>query len=113
MVDAIPEEFWLRKDIKILDPCAGNGNFPAYIALKTDISNIYCNEISVIRAENLKNYFDNKINLIQQDFLAFNEEEKYDLIIANPPYAKLMPDGKRTAKNHTLSREGVKKALKM
>lgn len=113
MVDAIPEEFWARKNIKILDPCAGNGNFPAYIALKTDISNIYCNEISAIRAENLKKYFDNKINLTQQDFLTFNEDEKYDLIIANPPYAKLMPDGKRTAKNHTLSREFVKKALKI
>ena len=52
MVEAIPQEFWERKEIKILDPCAGNGNFPAYLALKTAVKNIYCNEINPIRYDN-------------------------------------------------------------
>lgn len=113
MVDAIPEELWKRENIKILDPCAGNGNFPAYLALKTDISHIVCNEINPVRVNNLSNYFDGKIKITQVDFLEYPEEEKYDLIVANPPYAKLMTDGKRTAKNHTLSREFVKKSLNL
>ena len=37
MIDAIPEVFWEREDIKIFDPCAGNGNYPAYLALKTEV----------------------------------------------------------------------------
>ena len=41
MIDEIPEEFWNRENIKILDCCAGNGNFPAYICQKTSLSNIY------------------------------------------------------------------------
>ena len=65
MIDAIPEELWQRSQLKVLDPCAGNGNFPAYLALKTETSNIYCNEISPIRYTNLSNYFENTdINLM-------------------------------------------------
>ena len=113
MVDAIPEEFWNRESIKILDPCAGNGNFPAYLALKTDLSNIFCNEINPIRVKNLKKYFDNKITVTEKDFFTFPDEEKYDLIIANPPFAKFTTDGTRAAKNHTLSREFLERAIKL
>ena len=106
MIDAIPEEFWNRESINILDPCAGNGNFPAYLALKTNLNNITCNEINPLRLKNLKEYFqDTEINILEQDFFKFNDALKYDLIIANPPYAKFTTDGKRAAKNHTLSRE--------
>ena len=31
MVDRIPEEFWKREGLKILDPCCGCGNFPFVI----------------------------------------------------------------------------------
>ena len=31
MVDVIPRGFWNRKDIRVLDPCCGNGNFHAYL----------------------------------------------------------------------------------
>jgi SAM-dependent methyltransferase len=114
MIDAIPEEFWNRESIKILDPCAGNGNYPAYLALKTSLNNIYCNEISPIRYANLYNYFENtEIHLMSQDFFSFPDNEEYDLIIANPPYAKFTAQGTRAAKNHTLSREFLQKAVKM
>ena len=114
MVDAIPEEFWNREAIKILDPCAGNGNYPAYLALKTSTSNIYCNEISPIRHANLYNYFkDTDIHLTSIDFFSMPDTPEYDLIIANPPYAKFTAQGTRAAKNHTLSREFLQKAVKM
>lgn len=112
MVDSIPNSFWNRKNLKILDPCVGNGNFLAYINMKTDLKNLYFNEISDIRINNLKDYFGNKINLTNKDFLTFDENEKFDLIVANPPYAKFK-DGKRVSKNHNLSREFIKKSLNM
>ena len=34
MLDYIPTEFWARTNIKILDPCCGNGNFGVYCAKK-------------------------------------------------------------------------------
>jgi adenine-specific DNA-methyltransferase len=27
IIEKIPEQFWAKNDLKILDPCAGNGNF--------------------------------------------------------------------------------------
>ena len=114
MVDAIPTTFWENKNIKILDPCAGNGNFPAYLALKTSLDNIYCNEINPTRYNNLSVYFqDTKIHLLNQDFFTFQDKEEYDLIIANPPFAKFTKTGARAAKNHTLSREFLQKAIKL
>ena len=113
MIDAIPEELWQRDNISILDPCAGNGNFPAYLIIKTALSNIQMNEINPIRVKNLKEYFDNQANVTEQDFLKFPNDKKYDLIIANPPFAKFMENGQRAAKNHSLSREFLRKAYEL
>lgn len=114
MIDSIPEELWSRPDLKVLDPCAGNGNYPAYLALKTDTNNIYCNEISPIRYNNLCEYFSGTdVHFLNKDFFSFPEDEKYDLIIANPPYAKFTASGERAAKNHTLSREFLQKAVNL
>ena len=114
MVDAIPQELWERDQLTVLDPCAGNGNFPAYLALKTNPKNIVCNEINPIRIKNLKQYFqDVPITIIEEDFFSFPNEEKYDLIVANPPYAKFTVNGQRAAKNHTLSRDFLKKAIQL
>ncbi len=112
MVDSIPKEFWDNPDIKVFDSCCGNGNFHGYIATKTKLSNLYFNEINQKRVANLKKYFGEGINLTIKDFLAFPDEEKYDLVVSNPPYAKFK-DGKRTAKNHNLARSFIEKALKM
>lgn len=112
MVDAIPDELWSRPQIKVLDPSAGNGNFPAYISTKTNPSNITANEINPKRLANMRSYFGEKINITSIDFLKY-PNEKFDLIITNPPFAKFMEDGKRAAKNHSLSREFVKKAIEL
>jgi SAM-dependent methyltransferase len=36
---------------------------------------------------------------------------KYDLIVANPPYAKILENGKRASKNHNLIKDFIEKAL--
>lgn len=110
MVDTIPNSFWKQKNLKILDSCCGNGNFHAYISTKTELKNLYFNEINIKRIENLKKYFGNNINLTIKDFLTFEEKEEYDLIVSNPPYAKFN-NGKRVSKNHNLSREFIRKSL--
>ena len=70
----------LRDNIKILDCCAGNGNFPAYISLKTDVTNIWANEINPKRLTNLISYFEGKINIINKDF---NDLVSYEFIEIN------------------------------
>lgn len=109
MVDSVPTNFW-NNDKKILDCCCGNGNFHGYIQTKTNIDNLYFNEINEERIKNLKNYFGDNINLTTNDFLEYDETIKYDMIVANPPYAKFT-DGKRASKNHNMSRAFIEKAL--
>lgn len=110
MIDAIPSHFWKKGNLKILDPCAGNGNFHAYISQKTNLRNLWFNDINKKRLNNLKKIFGKNANIIQKDFLGFDNDEEYDLVVANPPYAKFT-DGKRTAKNHNVSRKFILKAL--
>lgn len=112
MFDSVPQEFWDRKDIKILDSCCGNGNFHAYAVTKTDINNLYFNEINEKRIENLKSYFGENIHFTNNDFLSFEEIEEYDMVVSNPPYAKFNGE-KRVSKNHNLSRAFIEKAIKI
>lgn len=128
MLEKIPEELWTRKDLKILDPCCGNGNFhvPIYYKLKDTynitskniINNIlYFNDINTDRLKNVEKIFTIKNaspNITSLDFLEeFDTIMKYDLIVANPPYAKLLPDGKRASKNHNLIKDFLNKSLSL
>lgn len=110
MVNSIPNEFWRNKNLKILDPCCGNGNFHAYITQKTLLKNLWFNDINKKRLNNVKKIFGESSNIIEKDFLTFEDKEEYDLVVANPPYAKFT-NGIRTAKNHNLSRDFILKAL--
>lgn len=110
MVDSIPDSFWNRKDLKVLDPCAGNGNFHAYILRKTAFENLYFNEINKTRVRNIKNIFGSRAKVSLRDFLTFKDEEQFDLIVSNPPYAKFNGMN-RVAKNHNLSRDFILKAI--
>jgi len=112
MVDSIPSSFWENKNLKILDSCCWNWNFHAYISQKTKLKNLYFNEINPIRLNNVKKIFWNDINITKKDFLTFENKEKYDLVVSNPPYAKFT-DWKRTSKNHNMSRDFIKKALEI
>lgn len=126
MLDKIPKEYWNEKNIKILDPCCGNGNFHVvcHNMIKTytnrsskDIieKSLYFNDINEERIKNVKDVFNNnnKLNIFEMDFLKFNENKRYDLIVANPPYAKLLDNGKRSSKNHNLVRPFLEKSLKI
>lgn len=110
MINTIPKEFWKKKELKILDPCAGNGNFHACIVQRIPLKNLYFNDINKKRIENIKKIFGKETNITKKDFLEFDDKEEFDLVVANPPYAKFT-DGKRTAKNHNLSRDFILKAL--
>lgn len=54
MIEYLPTDLWQKKDLKILEPCAGNGNFGAYCKFKTDINNIWFNEIKYKKIRKLQ-----------------------------------------------------------
>ena len=121
MVERIPEDFWKREGLKILDPCCGCGNFSFVIYYKlikyhsreTILKDIlHFNDLNMERIEVLKNIFDYEgLNVYTEDFLNFKTDIRFDLIVANPPYAKLDVNGKRTAKNHNLIGLFISKSL--
>ena len=123
MINKIPNELWRREDLSILDPCCGNGNF--HIPIFNKLLNFHekkiilekileFNDINDNRLENVKKIFcGDKYNLqiSNNDFITFDNNKKYDLIVANPPYAKMLDNGKRASKNHNLIKDFIEKAL--
>ena len=103
MIDYIPQEFWEREKIKVLDPCAGNGNFGAYCMTKTSIDNIWFNEINEIRYKNCRKILKPK-HMRKKDFFEMKRKE-WDLIMANPPYSG------GGNKNKSLSNEFIEHAI--
>jgi methylase of polypeptide subunit release factors len=123
MIDKIPENFWKKTNLQILDPCCGNGNFYIpilfkllkYHTKKEILENIlYFNDINKERLDNVKNVFFSQnysLQISNEDFLKSNKFKKYDLIVANPPYAKILENGKRSSKNHNLIKDFIEKSL--
>ncbi|WP_406617804.1 Eco57I restriction-modification methylase domain-containing protein [Mycoplasmopsis lipophila] len=107
MIDYIPEEFWNKNNLKILDPCSGNGNFGAYCSFKTDLKNIWFNELNTIRYENCKKIL-NPTHINNEDFFNMTGDfnnTKFDLIMANPPYSG------GGNKNKSLSNKFIEKSI--
>jgi adenine-specific DNA-methyltransferase len=124
MISKIPDELWRRSNLSILDPCCGNGNFSIpitfellqYHTLQTIVDDILeFNDINKCRVENVQQVFSDGCKYNPQittcDFMTYNDDKKYDLVVANPPYAKLLENGKRASKNHNLIKDFVSKAL--
>jgi len=123
MIGKIPEELWRRTELSILDACCGNGNFNIpilYELLKYHEKKIILekilefNDINENRLDNVRSVFccdKYKLQITNHDFITFNNPKKYDLIVANPPYAKLLENGKRASKNHNLIKDFIEKAL--
>lgn len=120
MIEKIPQGFWKKKNIKILDPCCGCGNFPIVVYQKlikyhnkSHILNniLYFNDLNENRLNVLKQIFGDEINVFNEDFLKFDTDIKFDLVVANPPYAKILANGKRASKNHNLIKPFIEKTL--
>jgi len=122
MLSKIPPTAW-SSTAKILDPCCGNGNFHlfAWDKLKQAgladeeivANNLFFNDINFKRLENVREIYGEDANITLFDFLRYPEDEKYDIVYANPPYAKFTKDGKRASKNHTMVRDFLDKSLKL
>lgn len=87
MVDSVPDELWHRDDVRVLDPCCGNGNFVVGCLQRTIIDNVYVNELNPIRYQNC-------LDLLHPtyascgDYLCYDAGEiRFSLIISNPPYS--------------------------
>lgn len=123
MISKLPDELWSKSSLSILDPCCGNGNF--YIPILFKLLNHHSkqkileeilefNDINDSRLENVRKIFCEgkyKLQITNNDYITYQNDKKYDLIVANPPYAKLLENGKRASKNHNLIKDFIKKAL--
>jgi len=122
MLDKIPSSVW-KEGVKVLDPCCGNGNFHLYAWNKLKEAglsdgeilqdSLYFNDINWDRLANVRKIYRNPANMTMLDFLKYPEEEKYDIVYANPPYAKFTKEGTRASKNHTMVRDFLSKSLNL
>jgi adenine-specific DNA-methyltransferase len=123
MISKIPKEFWETPELSILDPCCGNGNFGVPILFellkyhdkRKIVEHILeFNDINESRLTNVRSVFCGEkysLQITNRDFISCDSPKKYDLIVANPPYAKLLENGKRASKNHNLIKDFIEKAL--
>lgn len=89
-----------KKKIRILEPSVGIGNFIPLLVEKYqdktevifDLVDIDSNSFVVLKSilDKLKLPKKFKFNFINADFLRHNFNEKYDLVVGNPPYKKLI-----------------------
>ena len=111
ILDRIPAELWSRDDLTILDPCCGYGNYGLVARNKLYQfddkrileSILHFNDTNSTRLNTVQDIFRGdlyKLNTTCQDFLSTFYTDKFDLIMANPPYAIFDTNGKRVAKNH-------------
>ena len=106
MIDYLPNELWTRSNLKILDPCCGNGNFGAYCKFKTSLDNIWFNDINEQRIANCKKIL-NPHHISSVDALLINSFNEWDLVVANPPYSG------GGNKNRSLSNEFIEHSINL
>ena len=70
----------------ILEPSCGSGEFIDYLTKYFTDSKITAIELNNMIFESIKNKQSNNINLLNEDFIKYTDQNKYDLIIGNPPF---------------------------
>jgi len=125
MLSKIPEDKFKDSNMKWFDPCCGCGNFfvvllnrlQPYHPVKHILENmLYFNDTNEDRIDIVKQVFCNdkyNLNITKLDFLQFESTIKYNFIVANPPYAKLLENGKRASKNHNMIGSFIKKSFEL
>jgi adenine-specific DNA-methyltransferase len=125
MINKIPDHVFENPNLKWLDPCCGCGNFFIVIYYKLlkyhsreyILTNmLYFNDINTDRLEIVKKIFCSdkiRLNITIRDYLEYEIETIYDFIVANPPYAKLLENGKRASKNHNMIGSFIKKSFEI
>ena len=121
MLSAVPVEVWTRKGLRILDPCCGNGNFHVVIGdilRKAGYSRaelreaLHFNDINENRLAQVRQIFGADSRITRENFLELSAAApSYDIVVMNPPYAKLMADGARASKNHGLAVSFLERGL--
>lgn len=109
MLDLLPKEVWSDPNLQWLDPANGIGNFPVVVyyrlmeGLKLVIPDkkdrskhiieymLYMVELNSVNCDvcrEIFNLIDNTAepNIINADFLEWNPNKKFDIIMGNPPY---------------------------
>jgi len=84
---------WLkiRKGLKILDLCTGGGCIAIATAVAIDDSQVVATDISeealqVCQINIDTHHLQDRVELIQSDLFSSLENQKFDLIVTNPPY---------------------------
>jgi len=114
VVEKLPD-FKNKKTLKILEPSVGIGHFLPYLFRKyenikkveLDVIDIDENSLYILKQllEIIKIPSNFKITFINSDFLNYEFNKKYDLIVGNPPYKKVS--------NTNLFAEFIKKSLNL
>lgn len=82
------------KNLKILDLCTGSGAIGISIAnnisgCKVTLSDISKEALEVTKKNCIKNKVEDRVNIILSDlFESIDENNKFDMIVSNPPYIK-------------------------
>ena len=93
---------YMKNVTTILEPSCGTCEIIQCLDEKYKDKNIVGIEINQTIFEKInKLSFTNKVQLINDDYLKYDNEEKYDLIIGNPPYF-VMPKSSVSKEYHTL-----------
>lgn len=104
MMKELPE--FNKKQIRILEPSVGVGNFIPFIIKKydyieeliidvVDIDQDILDILKILIEKQKKNV---KINYICDDYLIHNFQDRYDLVIGNPPFTKIKASDKKLKK---------------
>ena len=120
MLDTLPAHVWSNPNLKWLDPCAGHANFPLIIlqrlmdGLQDEIKDVEERKqhilskmlfLSELQPESAQICSDKEFNVYCGSYLdeGFNNHtknvwgvEKFDIIVANPPYNEELINGRST-----------------